>query len=55
MIWGDQLLAFYTVDRQLILRALETSGGKIREAARLDRNTLKSKIQKYKIAGEGVA
>ena len=42
-----------SVDRQLILRALETSGGKIREAARrlgLARNTLKSKIQKYKIA-----
>jgi transcriptional regulator of acetoin/glycerol metabolism len=37
----------------LILRALDTSGGRIREAARrlgLARNTLKSKIQKYNIA-----
>ncbi len=42
-----------TVDKQLILRALESSGGRIREAARrlgLARNTLKSKIQKYNIA-----
>jgi Nif-specific regulatory protein len=42
-----------SVDRQLIERALETSGGRIREAARrlgLARNTLKSKIQKYNIA-----
>ncbi|HVG23308.1 MAG TPA: sigma 54-interacting transcriptional regulator [Thermoanaerobaculia bacterium] len=42
-----------TIDKQLILRALETSNGKIREAARrlgLARNTLKSKIQKYNIA-----
>ena len=42
-----------TVDKQLILRALESSGGRIREAARrlgLARNTLKSKIQKYGIA-----
>ncbi|HVS32012.1 MAG TPA: sigma 54-interacting transcriptional regulator [Thermoanaerobaculia bacterium] len=41
-----------SMDRQLILRALDASGGKIREAARrlgLARNTLKSKIQKYKI------
>ncbi|HEX6086385.1 MAG TPA: sigma 54-interacting transcriptional regulator [Thermoanaerobaculia bacterium] len=41
------------IDKQLILRALETSNGKIREAARrlgLARNTLKSKIQKYNIA-----
>jgi len=41
------------VDKQLILRALETSGGRIREAARrlgLARNTLKAKIQKYGIA-----
>jgi Nif-specific regulatory protein len=41
-----------TVDKQLIVRALETSGGRIREAARrlgLARNTLKSKIQKYGI------
>ena len=41
-----------SVDRQLIERALETSGGRIREAARrlgLARNTLKSKIQKYNI------
>jgi Nif-specific regulatory protein len=42
-----------SVDKQLILRALESSGGRIREAARrlgLARNTLKSKIQKYSIA-----
>jgi len=42
-----------SVDKQLILRALESSNGKIREAARrlgLARNTLKSKIQKYNIA-----
>jgi Nif-specific regulatory protein len=41
------------VDKQLILRALESSGGRIREAARrlgLARNTLKSKIVKYGIA-----
>lgn len=47
----DEVLS--TVDRQLIERALETSGGRIREAARrlgLARNTLKSKIQKYNIA-----
>ena len=39
-----------SVDKQLIVRALETSGGRIREAARrlgLARNTLKSKIQKF--------
>ena len=43
-----------SVDRQLIERALESSGGRIREAARrlgLARNTLKSKMQKYNIAG----
>jgi len=42
-----------SVDRQLIERALESSGGRIREAARrlgLARNTLKAKIQKYNIA-----
>jgi DNA-binding NtrC family response regulator len=42
-----------SVDKQLIERALETSGGRIREAARrlgLARNTLKAKIQKYGIA-----
>ncbi|HVR39557.1 MAG TPA: sigma 54-interacting transcriptional regulator, partial [Thermoanaerobaculia bacterium] len=47
----DEVLS--TVDKQLILRALETSGGRIREAARrlgLARNTLKAKIQKYNIA-----
>lgn len=47
----DEVLA--TVDRQLIERALETSGGRIREAARrlgLARNTLKAKIQKYGIS-----
>ncbi|MGZ5473805.1 MAG: sigma 54-interacting transcriptional regulator, partial [Thermoanaerobaculia bacterium] len=41
------------VDKQLIIRALESSNGRIREAARrlgLARNTLKSKIQKYNIA-----
>ena len=41
------------VDKQLILRALESSNGRIREAAcrlGLARNTLKSKIQKYNIA-----
>jgi Nif-specific regulatory protein len=41
------------VDKQLIVRALESSNGRIREAARrlgLARNTLKSKIQKYNIA-----
>ena len=41
-----------TVDKQLIVRALETRGGRIREAARrlgLARNTLKAKIQKYNI------
>jgi len=41
------------VDKQLILRALDSSGGRIREAARrlgLARNTLKSKIVKYNIA-----
>jgi transcriptional regulator with GAF, ATPase, and Fis domain len=44
----DEVLA--TVDRQLIERALETSGGRLREAARrlgLARNTLKAKILKY--------
>ena len=43
------------VDKQLIIRALETSGGRIREAARrlgLARNTLKSKIQKYAIVAK---
>jgi Nif-specific regulatory protein len=42
-----------SVDRQLIERALESCGGRIREAARrlgLARNTLKAKIQKYNIA-----
>jgi Nif-specific regulatory protein len=41
------------VDKQLIERALDSSGGRIREAARrlgLARNTLKAKIQKYGIA-----
>jgi Nif-specific regulatory protein len=41
------------VDKQLIIRALESCGGRIREAARrlgLARNTLKSKIVKYNIA-----
>jgi Nif-specific regulatory protein len=48
----DQVLS--TVDRQLIERALETSGGRIREAARrlgLARNTLKAKMLKYGVAG----
>jgi len=47
----DEVIA--TVDKQLIVRALETSGGRIREAARrlgLARNTLKAKIQKYNIS-----
>ncbi|HEX7151758.1 MAG TPA: sigma 54-interacting transcriptional regulator [Thermoanaerobaculia bacterium] len=47
----DEVMA--SVDKQLILRALDTSGGRIREAARrlgLARNTLKAKIQKYGIA-----
>ncbi|HEX7708183.1 MAG TPA: sigma-54 dependent transcriptional regulator, partial [Thermoanaerobaculia bacterium] len=47
----DEVMA--SVDRQLILRALDNSGGRIREAARrlgLARNTLKSKIQKYGIS-----
>jgi Nif-specific regulatory protein len=42
-----------SVDRQLIERALEASGGRIREAARrlgLARNTLKSKMQKYNLS-----
>src|SRR5438270_6314223 len=42
-----------SVDRQLIERALESAGGRIREAARrlgLARNTLKAKIQKYNIS-----
>ncbi|MEO6259067.1 MAG: sigma 54-interacting transcriptional regulator, partial [Thermoanaerobaculia bacterium] len=42
-----------SVDKQLIERALEASGGRIREAARrlgLARNTLKAKILKYSIA-----
>jgi Nif-specific regulatory protein len=45
-----------TVDRALIEQALESSGGRIREAARrlgLARNTLKSKIQKYGISAKG--
>jgi len=44
------------IDRQLIVRALENSGGRIREAARrlgLARNTLKAKIQKYNIPAKG--
>jgi Nif-specific regulatory protein len=47
----DEVMA--SVDKQLIERALESSGGRIREAARrlgLARNTLKAKIQKYNIA-----
>ena len=48
----DEVMA--SVDKQLIERALDTCGGRIREAARrlgLARNTLKSKMQKYNIAG----
>ncbi|HEX7190047.1 MAG TPA: sigma 54-interacting transcriptional regulator, partial [Thermoanaerobaculia bacterium] len=48
----DEVLA--SVDKQLIERALDTCGGRIREAARrlgLARNTLKSKMQKYNITG----
>jgi len=42
------------VDRQLIEQALSEAGGKIRETARrlgLARNTLRSKLLKYKISG----
>jgi len=49
----DEVMA--KVDCQLIERALETSGGRIREAARrlgLARNTLKAKMQKYGITGK---
>jgi Nif-specific regulatory protein len=49
----DEVMA--SVDRQLIERALATSGGRIREAARrlgLARNTLKSKILKYGISAK---
>ncbi len=48
----DEVIA--TVDRQLIERALDTSGGRIREAARrlgLARNTLKAKMTKYNMVG----
>ncbi|HEX3584061.1 MAG TPA: sigma 54-interacting transcriptional regulator, partial [Thermoanaerobaculia bacterium] len=48
----DEVMA--SVDKQLIERALDTCGGRIREAARrlgLARNTLKSKMQKYNITG----
>ena len=44
-----------SVDRQLIGRALEISGGRIREAARrlgVARNTLKAKMLKYGMAGD---
>jgi Nif-specific regulatory protein len=47
----DEVLS--AIDKQLIVRALESSGGRIREAARrlgLARNTLKAKILKYDIA-----
>jgi transcriptional regulator with GAF, ATPase, and Fis domain len=47
----DEVLS--SLDRRLILKALENSGGRIREAARrlgLARNTLKAKIIKYNIA-----
>jgi DNA-binding NtrC family response regulator len=43
------------VDRQLIVQALEESGGKIRETARrlgLARNTLKAKMLKYSITAK---
>ena len=43
------------VDRQLIVQALEESGGKIRETARrlgLARNTLKAKMLKYSISAK---
>ena len=44
------------VDKQLILQALDESGGRIRETARrlgLARNTLKAKMQKYSITAKG--
>ncbi|MCM2316580.1 MAG: sigma 54-interacting transcriptional regulator, partial [Thermoanaerobaculia bacterium] len=50
----DDVLA--KVDRQLILQALDETGGKIRETARrlgLARNTLKAKILKYGIQASG--
>jgi DNA-binding NtrC family response regulator len=46
------------VEKQLIVQALEESGGKIRETARrlgLARNTLKAKIQKYSIDVPGAS
>ncbi|HSY51754.1 MAG TPA: sigma 54-interacting transcriptional regulator [Thermoanaerobaculia bacterium] len=44
-----------SIDRQLIERALELSGGRLREAARrlgMARNTLKLKMQKYKLEAQ---
>jgi Nif-specific regulatory protein len=44
------------LDRQLLAQALEQAGGRIREAARvlgIARNTLKAKMKKYGLAGEG--
>ena len=49
-VYDDVLAA---VDRQLIIHALESAGGRIREAARrlgLARNTLKAKMQKYDLS-----
>ncbi|HXH40319.1 MAG TPA: sigma 54-interacting transcriptional regulator, partial [Thermoanaerobaculia bacterium] len=48
-VYNEVLLS---VDRQLVERALEISGGRLREAARrlgMARNTLKLKILKYKL------
>jgi Nif-specific regulatory protein len=44
------------LDRQLLEEALERSGGRIREASRtlgIARNTLKAKMKKYGLSGEG--
>ena len=51
--YEDRLAA---LDRQLLAEALEQVGGRIREAARalgIARNTLKAKMKKYGLAGEG--
>ena len=51
--YEDRLAA---LDRQLLAEALEQADGRIREAARalgIARNTLKAKMKKYGLAGEG--
>ncbi|MCZ7649683.1 MAG: hypothetical protein M5U13_00390 [Thermoanaerobaculia bacterium] len=53
---GGYERALEELDRQLLARALEECGGKIREAARLlgiARNTLKAKMKKYGLEGRG--